>query len=196
MALAPLPLRYSPREQEDLIWWATESDGALGRKSIQGSIQARLEGSQGGYEEPDLVTDPEAAFKSATGKIGFFAAGRIKRIERAWKSCSSQNQLVISAVWMTPLHKGLEAFGHWANLVVLSEEAKKISEKARCRIPLVEWLNRLSTKKVGVLKEGRVLSQNAKKSELDWITAINRDCEKSATRALRNFVGLYRPVDN
>lgn len=196
MSLSPLPLRFHPRAQEDLIWWATESDGALGKKSIQSSIQARLEGSQGGYEEPDIVTDPQAAYKMATGKIGFYAAGRVKMIERAWADCIPLNKSVISAVWLTPLHIGLDAFGHWANLISISNEAKRISEKARCRIPIGEWLCRLSTKKVGIKgRDSKVSPPTAVKHELEWISSINRECERMATTALYEFVRRHRSVD-
>lgn len=192
MSRSPLPLRYHPRIQEELIWWSTASDGDLGRRSIQGSIQARLEGSQGGFEASDLITDPEAAFKLATGKVGFHAAGRVRKLEKAWNKCTFEVQTGVSAVWMSKPHLGLDAFGHWANMVISSEEAIKFWTKVRSKMEIGEWLTRLSAKKTGSpTKEGRS-SPTATGSDLAQISAINRECERIATRNLMSFVHSYR----
>jgi len=197
MGLSPLPLRYYPREQEDLMWWATESDGALGRKSIQGSIQARLEGSQGGYEEPDLITDPEAAFKMATGKAGFHAARRVRLIKKAYDSLQMDFQGVLAAVWLSKPHVGLEAFGHFANLTIASEIAKKIHKRVRSKLPLSEWLIHLSLKKMGVpdKKSQKRLAPTSTIEDNFSIVQISNDCERVAAMALQKFVENYRFAD-
>lgn len=195
MSSTPLPVRQHSRHQEDLIWWANESDGALGRKSIQGSIQSRLEGGAGIHEACDLEVDMNSAFDEAIGRKGFRAAGRVKMIQKAWLLLTKDDQKVLGSIYWTPIHPGLEAFGRLANMVILSKTARKGYEASGTTMTFGEWVTRLSARRVGALRRGggRSLSKTTL-YEVNLITLINRENISSLTRALENYVEAYRRI--
>lgn len=206
MSTVPLPLpQYYPRHQEDLYWYKFESDGALGRKSIQGAIQARLEGSAGCFGDFDLETNGglDAAIKDVTGRASFRAAGRIKRIEKAFKRvaectdwkhhrCSPQNAL--SAIYWTPPQQGLEAFESFANLVVFSGLAHQKFRQAKTKLSFVEWITILSQRRLGYydLKSRQRSKPKATNGEISVCIGIKRECEILCRDALWQYVKAVR----
>lgn len=196
MSSIPLPLREHSRHQEDLIWWATESDGALGRKSVQGAIESRLEGGSGVHESVDLLEDPATALLEVIHRTSFRAAGRLRNIERAWKLLIDNDKQVLAAIYWTPIHKGLEAFGRLANLVVLSKIAREKHLSARTKMTYGEWVTRLSNRRVGtLLRNGRRLPSKCSSSEVALVTAINRESETKLTKSLGNYVEAVRRIE-
>lgn len=195
MGTVALPLRQHSRHQEDLIWWATESDGALGRRSIQGAIQSRLEGGSGVHEGHDLLEHPQEALEDIIHRTSFKAAGRIRNIEKAWKLLRAEDQQILAAVYWTPVHRGLDAFGALANLVVLSKIARERHLSARTKMTFGEWVTRLSDRRVGTLQKGGGRSPGkASSSEIVAVRAINWQCERMLTEALENYVESVRRV--
>lgn len=196
MSHSYFPVRQHLAHQEDLIWWANESDGALGRKSIQGSIQSRLEGGAGVYEAHDLEVDMKSAFDEIIGRKGFRAAGRLKMIQRTWLLLTKDDQKVLASIYWTPVHKGLEAFGRLANMVVLSKTARKGYEASGTLMTFGEWVTRLSARRVGApLKGGGRSVPKVTLYESNLIVLINRENMIAFTSALENYAESYRRVE-
>lgn len=188
MSTIPLPLKQYSRHQEDLIWLAAESDGAMGRKSNQGAIQARLEGGGGSYASTDILEDPVAALEEVTNRASFRAATRAKFILRTYKLLEFRHQEVLAAAYWTPLQRGLEAWNRLANLVILSQTANKKYKNSRSRLTFGEWMVNLSVRMVGVLgRDGMRSKPKATITELRIILAIERDCETMLKAALVEY---------
>jgi hypothetical protein len=195
MALKPLPLPYHQWHQEQLIWRGTEADGALGRRSIQSIIQARLEGSAGGFAAPDIIETPQKALEDVISRIGFRAAGRVRMIDAALKTVSSRDQCVLRAAYWIPPQVGLEAWDNLANLVVFSDLAHRKWVQAKVFMSFGEWITRLSQRKVGVLHRdhGRSLPK-ASKNEVNLVSKISEECCNLLEISLQNYVDAFRLV--
>lgn len=199
MSSIPLPLKQFSRHQEDLIWLAAESDGAMGRKSNQGAIQARLEGGGGSYATSDILEDPIAALEEVTKRASFRAATRAKVILRTYKMLEFKHQEVLAAAYWTPLQRGLEAWNRLANLVVISSVANKKFKISRSRLSFGEWMVNLSVRMVGVLgRDGMRSRPKATSTEQKIIISIERDCEQMLRDALVEYsrYSIYVAVSN
>lgn len=211
MSIIPLPLpQYHPRHQEDLFWYKYESDGALGRKSNQGAIEARLEGASGSYGAFDLEINSQlwAAVEEVTNRASFRASGRIKRIEltfaslktpsKKWKHTLCTPQQVLAAIYWTPPHKGLEAFEAFANLIVFSELAReKFLSLKTTKMSFTEWLVLLSQRRLGFYDQKTKLRSKPKATngEIATVIGITRECQLLLKDALKEYVkasNLYR----
>lgn len=196
MASKPLPLRQHPWHQENLIWYATEADGALGRKSLQGAIQARLEGNAGCFASTDLLEDPEQALAEIVDRVSFRAAGRVKRVEQALARISPEYQQYLAAVYMVPPQIGLEAWDFLANMVVFSSVARKAYAQSRTKMAFVEWVVRLSNRRLGILgRDSRRAPPKATRFEVSLVLKIARECEDLLSDALAKYVDSVRIVE-
>lgn len=197
MSTTPLPLRQHSGLQEDLIWWANESDGALGRKSVQGAIQARLEGGTGVHNVHDLLEAPDLALQEVIHRTSFRAADRLKHIVSAWKLCTTDSQRVLAAVYHTPLHPGLDAFGSLGNAVPLSKIAVNKYKASRTQVTFGEWVTRLSARYVIYTKKSMELQKiRANSQGFASILQINRDIETLVSGALETYAEARRRVEN
>lgn len=198
MSTIPLPLELFPRRQEDLIWLAAESDGAMGRKSNQGAIQARLEGGGGSYSTDILGESYDEWLRrceEATKKSGFRAATRAKYILRAYKLCTFDHQNVLAAAYWTTLQRGLEAWDRLGNLVVLSQIAYKKHRMSRSKLSFGEWVTVLSARKVGVLDRSGFRSKpKATLTEQKIVLAIERECQEMLKGALVEYSNCFRRI--
>jgi hypothetical protein len=163
MSTVPLPLpQYYPRQQEDLFWYRFEADGALGRKSNQGAIEARLEGASGSYGQIDLESKGGLymALQEVTNRASFRAAGKLRRIEQAYRALQDPNgwrwphtncspSMILSAVYWTPPQQGMEAFEAFANVVVFSKTAHEKYQSKKTKMTFVEWVMLLSQRRLG-----------------------------------------------
>lgn len=195
MATKPLPLPFHSWHQENLIWRGTEADGALGRKSIQGIIQARLEGSAGGYSSPDIVQTPQQALNEVINRIGFRAAGRVRMIDQALGEISREDcHLLMATYWVQP-QVGLEAWDALANLIAFSPLAHKKHRQSRVKMTFGEWITRLSSRKLGVMGRDRTRAPpKATKYELSLVRKIGEECEEMLEIALQHYVDSFRMV--
>lgn len=196
MSSTPLPLRRFFRYQEDLLWWATESDGALGRRSIQGSIEARLEGRTGVRQEIDILENPQEAYEYIINRIGHKASERLHIIEEAWKRVGAQDKMVLAAIYWTPLQLGLEAFGPLANVVPLTQTAHYRYEASNTKMTFGEWLTRLSSRRVGVLQKGGKRNKpKARPNEIEHVIVINHEIEIMSETALNHYAMIRLGLD-
>lgn len=205
MANKPLPLPFHSWHQENLIWRGTEADGALGRKSIQGVIQARLEGSAGGFSSPDIVQTPQQALNEVINRIGFRAAGRVRMIDEALleicdderevlKTAEEKRAVLMAAYWIGP-QVGLEAWDSLANLVAFSPLSHRKYHQSRVKMTFGEWVTRLSNRKLGVLGRDKLRAPpKASKYELSLVRKIKDECEKMLEEALQDYVDSFRLV--
>lgn len=195
MATKPLPLPFHSWHQENLIWRGTEADGALGRKSIQGAIEARLEGSAGGFSSPDIVQTPQQALTEVINRLGFRAAGRVRMIDQALDEITDDDRDLLMAVYWVGPQVGLEAWDALANLVAFSPLAHRKYRQSRVKMTFGEWVTRLSSRKLGVMGRDKTRAPpKAGKYELSLVRKINDECENLLEEALQNYVDAFRMV--
>lgn len=198
MALAPLPLPDYPRHQEDLIWRGALAAGDMGLRSIQGAIQARLEGGTGAYGGGSelLLEDPQTALEDLLARASMRAAGRAKRIDAALARCFPEDQRALIAAYWHPPQPGMEAWGALANVVPLSPTARdayRTHLRQGGSMTFGEWLTRLSVRKVGQLgRDGRRRRPKAGPAEEALVLAIARECEIDLLDSLQNYVEATR----
>jgi hypothetical protein len=132
MAVVEMMSRYS-REEEDLRWYFTESEGAQGlRSNFPGVIfQIML----GGGAPSSARTEPDP--------FGLASAERARHIRRRLEALDEYEAQALRVVFGEEPPKGLDGFGRASALVPLSRRAIQAWIATRTSRGLMDWLSRL-----------------------------------------------------
>lgn len=130
-------LRLSSQDEADLRWFWTESDGALGLRSMfpQQMAQLQLGGGRRGTHTP-IQREPDRRLVEA--------ATRARLISRALETIHQEHVRVLRSAYGDSVHRPLTVlYGELSELVVRTEAARRAHRKSRTTRSLEDWLVRL-----------------------------------------------------
>ena len=131
-------LRLSTQDEADLRWFWTESDGAMGLRSLFPAQIAQLQigaGRRGTHTPVQHELD---------GRL-VEAATRARLISRALETMPRGHVRVLRAAYTETRHQPLRPiYGDLAELVVETDAAQRAHRRSRTTRSLTDWISRLA----------------------------------------------------